>query len=112
MNNQTLIILGIVVAIVVSVSSGVFYVVREDEQVVITQFGKPIGQTETTAGLKVKGPFIQKIDRFDKRILEWDGLANEIPTKDKNPIVVDFATSVFPESKISCLLYTSDAADE
>ena len=54
MNNQTLIILGIVVAIVVSVSSGVFYVVREDEQVVITQFGKPIGQTETTAGLKLK----------------------------------------------------------
>ena len=89
MNNQTLIILGIVVAIVVSVSSGVFYVVREDEQVVITEFGKPIGQTETTAGLKVKVPFIQKIDRFDKRILEWDGLANEVPTKDKRFIWLD-----------------------
>jgi len=84
-----LIILGIVVAIVVSVSSGVFYVVREDEQAVITQFGKPIGQTETTAGLKVKVPFIQKIDRFDKRILEWDGLANEVPTKDKRFIWLD-----------------------
>lgn len=89
MNNQTLIILGLVVAIVVSVSSSVFYVVREDEQVVITQFGKPIGQTETTAGLKVKVPFIQKIDRFDKRILEWDGLANEVPTKDKRFIWLD-----------------------
>jgi len=84
-----LIILGLVVAIVVSVSSSVFYVVREDEQVVITQFGKPIGQTETTAGLKVKVPFIQKIDRFDKRILEWDGLANEVPTKDKRFIWLD-----------------------
>ena len=84
-----MIILGIVVAIVVSVSSGVFYVVREDEQVVITQFGRPIGQTETTAGLKVKVPFIQKIDRFDKRILEWDGLANEVPTKDKRFIWLD-----------------------
>ena len=84
-----MIILGIVVAIVVSVSSGVFYVVREDEQAVITQFGKPIGQTETTAGLKVKVPFIQKIDRFDKRILEWDGLANEVPTKDKRFIWLD-----------------------
>ena len=89
MNNQTLIILGLVVAIGVSVSSSVFYVVREDEQVVITQFGKPIGQTETTAGLKVKVPFIQKIDRFDKRILEWDGLANEVPTKDKRFIWLD-----------------------
>jgi len=89
MNNQTLIILGIVVAIVVSVSSSVFYVVREDEQVVITQFGRPIGQPETTAGLKIKTPFIQKIDRFDKRILEWDGLANEIPTKDKRFIWLD-----------------------
>ena len=84
-----MIILGLVVAIVVSVSSSVFYVVREDEQVVITQFGKPIGQTETTAGLKVKVPFIQKIDRFDKRILEWDGLANEVPTKDKRFIWLD-----------------------
>ena len=89
MNNQTLIILGIVVAIVVSASSGVFYVVREDEQVVITQFGRPIGQPGTTAGLKIKTPFIQKIDRFDKRILEWDGLANEIPTKDKRFIWLD-----------------------
>ena len=89
MNNQTLIILGIVVAIVVSAFSGVFYVVREDEQVVITQFGRPIGQPITTAGLKVKTPLIQKIDRFDKRILEWDGLANEIPTKDKRFIWLD-----------------------
>ena len=89
MNNQTLIILGIVVAIVVSASSGVFYVVREDEQVVITQFGRPIGQPGTAPGLKVKTPFIQKIDRFDKRILEWDGLANEIPTKDKRFIWLD-----------------------
>ena len=89
MNNQTLIILGIVVAIVVSASSGVFYVVREDEQVVITQFGRPIGQPRTAPGLKVKTPFIQKIDRFDKRILEWDGLANEIPTKDKRFIWLD-----------------------
>ena len=58
MNNQTLIILGIVVAIVVSVSSSVFYVVREDEQVIITQFGRPMGQPVTTAGLKIKTPFI------------------------------------------------------
>ena len=89
MSNQTLIILGIVVVIIVLVSSNVFYVVREDEQIIITQFGRPIGRPDTTAGLKIKVPFIQKIDSFDKRILEWDGLANEVPTKDKRFIWLD-----------------------
>ena len=89
MSNQTLVILGIVVVIIVLVSSNVFYVVREDEQIIITQFGRPIGRPDTTAGLKIKVPFIQKIDSFDKRILEWDGLANEVPTKDKRFIWLD-----------------------
>ena len=61
MNNQTLIILGIVVAIVVSASSGVFYVVREDEQVVITQFGRPIGQPGTAPGLKIKTHLFKRL---------------------------------------------------
>ena len=89
MSNQTLIILDNVVVIIVLVSSNVFYVVREDEQIIITQFGRPIGRPDTTAGLKIKVPFIQKIDSFDKRILEWDGLANEVPTKDKRFIWLD-----------------------
>ena len=89
MNNQILIILGIAIAVIILVFSGVFYIVPEGQQVIITQFGKPIGQPQTTTGLKIKTPFIQKIDRFDKRILEWDGLANEIPTKDKRFIWLD-----------------------
>jgi membrane protease subunit HflC len=68
---------------------GVFYVVREPEQVIITQFGKPVGDPIATPGLKVKAPLIQKVHRFEKRFLEWDGDANQLPTKDKRFIWVD-----------------------
>ena len=59
------------------------------EQVVITQFGDPIGKPITEAGLKWKWPFIQKINSFDKRILPWDGDVSEMPTKEKTLIMVD-----------------------
>jgi len=65
------------------------YIVKEPEQVVITQFGKPVGQAKITPGLKVKLPFIQKPNYFDKRFLEWDGDPNQVPTKDKKFIFVD-----------------------
>ena len=89
MNNQILIILGIAIAVIILVFSGVFYIVPEGQQVIITQFGKPIGQPLTTSGLKIKTPFIQKVDRFDKRILEWDGREKEVTTKDKRFIWLD-----------------------
>ncbi len=66
-----------------------FYMVDETEQAVITQFGKPIGEPITEAGLHFKTPFVQQVNRFDKRILEWDGDADQIPTKDKRYIWVD-----------------------
>ncbi|MGD8897137.1 MAG: protease modulator HflC [Acidobacteriota bacterium] len=65
------------------------YVVTEMDQVIITQFGKPIGGVITTPGLHVKVPAIQNVHRFDKRWLEFDGDPNEIPTKDKKYIWVD-----------------------
>ena len=65
------------------------YRVRETEQVVITQFGKPVGQAKTTPGLKLKMPFIQKTNYFEKRYMEWDGDPNQVPTKDKKFIFVD-----------------------
>ncbi|HEX9641315.1 MAG TPA: protease modulator HflC [Candidatus Krumholzibacteria bacterium] len=68
---------------------GAVFVVNEAEQVIITQFGKPVGDPITTPGLKLKTPFIQKAHRFDKRFLEWDGDVNEVPTKDKRFIWVD-----------------------
>ncbi len=69
--------------------SASFYTVGETEQVIITQFGKPVGETIKEAGLHVKLPFIQHVNRFDKRILEWDGAPVNMPTRDKLYIVVD-----------------------
>ena len=77
-----------ILAIIITVR-GTLFVVNEPEQVIITQFGKPIGDPITEPGLKVRIPFIQKVHRFDRRFLEWDGDANQLPTKDKRFIWVD-----------------------
>lgn len=71
------------------VGSNAFYTVDETERVIITQFGKPIGEVIDEAGLQIKTPFIQTVNRFEKRILVWDGSANDMPTKDKLYITVD-----------------------
>ncbi len=65
------------------------YTVSEVEQAIITQFGEPIGAPVTTAGLKVKVPFIQDVNLIDKRVLGWDGNPTDMPTKDKLYISVD-----------------------
>jgi len=78
-------VLGI--GIYVSMSS--IYTVSEVEQVIITQFGKPVGAPVTSAGLKFKVPFIQDVNPIDRRILEWDGRPSDMPTKDKLYISVD-----------------------
>ncbi|MEM9235376.1 MAG: protease modulator HflC, partial [Verrucomicrobiota bacterium] len=69
--------------------SGSLYTVNEKQQAIITQFGKPIGDPITEAGLRLKMPFVQKVNMIEKRILEWDGSASEMPTKDKTYILVD-----------------------
>lgn len=82
--------IGVVIVIfVILVISGAFYTVREWDQVVITRFGKPIGEPKTEAGLKFKVPIIEKLHRYEKRILRWDGDPKEIPTRDKRFIYVD-----------------------
>jgi modulator of FtsH protease HflC len=68
---------------------GSFYTLQETEQAILTQFGRPVGGLVTSPGLHAKVPFIQTVHRFDKRWLEFDGDANEIPTKDKKYIWVD-----------------------
>ena len=78
-----------VLVVLVFLLTNSIYIVNEAEQIVVTQFGKPVGDPITQAGLKFKIPFIQKIIRFEKRILEWDGAANEIPTKDDKYIFID-----------------------
>ena len=65
------------------------YVVDETQQVIITQFGDPVGDAITEPGVKLKMPFIQVANYFDKRFLEWDGDANQVHTRDKRFIWVD-----------------------
>jgi len=65
------------------------YVVDETEQVVITQFGKVVGEPVTTPGLNFKVPFIQTASYFPKNLQVWDGDPGQIPTKDKTYIWVD-----------------------
>lgn len=82
------ILAGLAVAVVVT-APGAFYTVGEVEQAIITQFVKPVGEPITTAGLKLKLPFIQEVNRIDRRVLEWDGNPSDMPTKDKLYISVD-----------------------
>lgn len=65
------------------------YTVGEVEQIIITEFGKPVGTPVTSAGLKLKVPFIQDVNSVDKRVLEWDGSPSDMPTKDKLYVSVD-----------------------
>lgn len=87
---RTLLIALIAIAVIVLlVIGGTFYVVDETKQVIITQFGKPVGKPVTTPGLKVKMPFVQDAHYFENRFLEWDGDPNQVPTRDKRFIWVD-----------------------
>ncbi len=78
-----------VIAITAFLGLSSAYTVSEIEQIIITQFGKPVGDPVVEAGLHFKTPFIQTVTRIEKRILEWDGRPTEMPTKDKTYIVVD-----------------------
>jgi membrane protease subunit HflC len=89
MNRITQIAIVAVLGIGTFVAISAIYTVSEVEQVIITQFGKPVGDPVTTAGLKVKIPFIQNVNTIDKRVLEWDGNPSDMPTKDKLYISVD-----------------------
>ncbi|MEA3369375.1 MAG: protease modulator HflC [Candidatus Ratteibacteria bacterium] len=83
-------IIGVLLILVIlAFVSGAVFIVDETKQVVITQFGKPVGKPIISAGLHFKTPFIQHAHYFEKRLLEWDGDPNQIPTKDKKYIWVD-----------------------
>ncbi len=89
MKNQKILIQLVVLITVIIIVGQSAYIVKETEQVVITQFGKPVGEAKITPGLKFKAPFIQKANYFEKRYMEWDGDPNQVPTKDKKFIFVD-----------------------
>ena len=84
---QTIIL--IILLAVLIIGYGSIYIINEAEQAVVTQFGKPVGGAISDAGIHFKAPIIQTVIKFDKRILEWDGSANEIPTLDNKYIFID-----------------------
>ena len=89
MTGKLRLVILVVLGVGAFVSLNSLYTVSEVEQVIITQFGKPIGDPVTTAGLQFKVPFVQDVNPIDKRILEWDGSPSDMPTKDKLYISVD-----------------------
>jgi len=89
MKHVSFLVVALIVLLVVAALGGAFYKVEEWQQAIITQFGKPVGDPVVTPGLKVKTPFVQKANYFDKRFLEWDGDPNQVTTKDKRFIWVD-----------------------
>ncbi len=89
MTGRRLVAVAVVGGLALVTLSSALYTVSETEQVVITQFGEPIGQPITQAGLHVKVPFAQEANVFDKRWLEWNGNPNQIPTRDKKYIWVE-----------------------
>lgn len=86
--NKIMVSAVIIILLLIGISQ-TLYVVNEREQVVITQFGRPVGKAVTQAGIQFKVPFIQTVNVFEKRFMEWDGDPNQIPTKDKKFIFVD-----------------------
>ena len=89
MNNLLKISAGVAVLALGVALLGSFYTLEEGQQAVIVQFGRPVGEPVTEAGLHGKLPFIQEVRRFEKRILVWDGDPNQIPTKGREFILVD-----------------------
>ncbi len=86
MKKTALIVLGLLLLALLFSSA---YRVQEGQQVIVTQFGEPVGDAITKAGLHFKMPFVQDLRVFEKRILEWDGDPNQIPTHDKKYINID-----------------------
>lgn len=89
MNKAKQIVIAAIILIAIIIVISAAYIVRETDQVVITQFGKPVGEPIVTPGIHFKVPVIQKANFFDKRFLAWDGDPNQIPTKDKRFVWVD-----------------------
>lgn len=83
------ILAGLAALFFVLVLGGAFYTVHETDTVILTQFGRPVGEPITEPGLHFKTPFIQDVHRLEKRVLEWDGRPVEMPTKSKTYIIVD-----------------------
>lgn len=82
-------VLTVVMFVGIVLLYGSVYVVDETQQVVITQFGRIVGEPVQEPGLHFKLPFIQKTNFYPRILLHWDGDPGQIPTQDKTYIWVD-----------------------
>ncbi|MCX7725784.1 MAG: protease modulator HflC [Chitinispirillaceae bacterium] len=89
MNKNSTFILSVIALLALVVLKDALFIVDETKQVIITQFGKPVGKPIKNPGIHIKIPFIQTPNYFEKRFLEWDGSPNQVPTRDKRFIWVD-----------------------
>ena len=87
--SRNLTALAIIVLVVGFVLTSAIYTVTEVDQVIITRFGEPVSDPITEPGLHFRTPFIDTVNRFEKRFLEWDGVPNQVPTRDRRFIFVD-----------------------
>jgi modulator of FtsH protease HflC len=84
-----IILLSLLLLVILIALMGSAFTVKETEQVVVTQFGRPVRKAITEPGMYFKLPFIQDANYFEKRYMEWDGDPNQVPTMDKKFIFVD-----------------------
>jgi modulator of FtsH protease HflC len=89
MKKSNLVFWGAVAVFILIFLSSSIFIVTETDQVIVTRFGKPIGNPITSPGINFKLPFIEETNFFEKRFLEWDGAPNQVPTKDKRFIWID-----------------------
>ena len=81
-------LIGLVLLSITVIYDG-FFILKEGQQAMITQFGAPVGEPKTEAGFKLKLPFVQDVNYFDKKVQIWDGDPNQIPTNDKTYVYLD-----------------------
>ena len=67
--------------------SGLF-TVHQTQQALVLQFGNPVRVVQEP-GLHMKVPFIQQVDYFEKRVLDFDAPSVELVLGDQKRLVVD-----------------------
>lgn len=78
-------IFGIIALVVLNAS---VFVVTQTNQALVLQFGKPV-RVEQDPGLKFKLPFVQNVEFYDKRLLDFDAESKEVTAADQKRLIVD-----------------------
>jgi membrane protease subunit HflC len=86
--NKNVIVLIVIVGIITTVLATSLFTIDETEQAIVTQLGEFVRDVNQP-GLHFKIPLIQKVRRFEARVLEYDAEAKPIITQDKKHLVID-----------------------